>query len=147
MNNTLRVVYADDEETHHSLLTTPPTFLTPRREVSVWNLRRGGSGISPSSRNAHERTTRSGGVETPPPPTIVRSSSEFSAIVRAIGANFLFGKLINNGSLLRGQKGWYRTIVCSLYVLDKAFDLNKLFHNTSNEFLMSSLSICCISFG
>ena len=99
MNNTLRVVYADDEETHHSLLTTPPTFLTPRREVSVWNLRRGGSGISPSSRNAHEQTTRSGGVETPPPPTIVRSS-----IVRAIGANFLFGKLINSGSLLRGQK-------------------------------------------
>ena len=101
MNNASRVVYADDEEMHHSLLAAP-TFLTPR-ELSVWNLRRGGSGIT-SSRNVHERT-RSGGVETPPPPATFRSLSEFSAIVRAIGANFLFGKPINSGSLLRGQKG------------------------------------------
>ena len=106
MNNALRVVYADDEETHHSLLTTPPTFLTPRREVSVWNLRRGGSRITPSSRNVHERTRSGGGVETPPPPPATfRSWSEFSAIVRAIGTNFLFGKTINSGRLLRGQKG------------------------------------------
>ena len=100
MNNASRVVYTD-EEMHHSL-SAAPTFLTTPRELSVWNLRRGGSGIT-SSRNVHERT-RSGGVETPPP-TTVRSSSEFSAIVRAIGANFLFGKPINSGSLLRGQKG------------------------------------------
>ena len=100
MNNASRVIYAD-EEMHHSL-SAAPTFLTPR-ELSVWNLRRGGSGIT-SSRNVHERT-RSGGVETPPPPTTFRSWSEFSAIVRAIGTNFLFGKPINSGSLLRGQKG------------------------------------------
>ena len=105
MNNASRVVYADDEEMHHSLLAIPPTFLTQRRELSVWNLRRGGSGITPSSRNVHERA-RSGGVETPPPPPATfRSWSEFSAIVRAIGTNFLFGKPINSGSLLRGQKG------------------------------------------
>ena len=104
MNNASRVVYADDEEMHHSLLAIPPTFLTQRRELSVWNLQRGGSGITPSSRNVHERT-RSGGVETRPPPATFRSWSEFSAIVRAIGTNFLFGKPINSGSLLRGQKG------------------------------------------
>ena len=99
MNNASRVVYADDEEMHHSLL------VTQRRELSVWNLQRGGSGITPSSsRNVHERT-RSGGVETRPPPATFRSLSEFSAIVRAIGTNFLFGKPINSGSLLRGQKG------------------------------------------
>ena len=98
MNNASRVIYAD-EEMHHSL-SPAPTFLTPR-ELSVWNLRRGGSGITPS-RNVHERARS--GVETPPP-TTVRSSSEFSAIVRAIGVNFLFGKPINSGSLLRGQKG------------------------------------------
>ena len=99
MNNASRVVYADDEEMHHSLL------VTQRRELSVWNLQRGGSGITPSSsRNVHERT-RSGGVETRPPPATFRSWSEFSAIVRAIGTNFLFGKPINSGSLLRGQKG------------------------------------------
>ena len=106
MNNASRVVYADDEEMHHSLLATPPTFLTPRRKLSVWNLRRGGSRITPSSRNVHERTRSGGGVETPPPPPATfRSWSEFSAIVRAIGTNFLFGKPINSGSLLRGQKG------------------------------------------
>ena len=105
MNNTLRVVYADDEETHHSLLTTPPTFLTPRREVSVWNLRRGGSGISPSSRNAHEQTTRSGGVETPPPPTIVRSSSEFSAIVRANRCQLFVWKADKQWKLITRTKG------------------------------------------
>ena len=40
--------------------------------------------------------------------------------------------------------------VVSVILDDKAlFDLNKLFHNTSNEFLMMScLSICCVvSFG
>ena len=68
MNNASRVVYADDEEMHHSLLAIPPTFLTQRRELSVWNLQRGGSGITPSSRNVHERA-RSGGVETPPAAT------------------------------------------------------------------------------
>ena len=103
MNNASRVVYADDEEMHHSLL------VTQRRELSVWNLQRGGSGITPSSRNVHERTRSGGGgggVETPPPPPATfRSWSEFSAIVRAIGTNFLFGKPINSGSLLRGQKG------------------------------------------
>ena len=99
MNNASRVVYADDEEMHHSL------SVTQRRELSVWNLQRGGSGITPSSsRNVHERT-RSGGVETRPPPATFRSLSEFSAIVRAIGTNFLFGKPINSGRLLRGQKG------------------------------------------
>ena len=107
MNNASRVVYADDEGMHHSLLATPPTFLTPRRKLSVWNLRRCGSRITPSSRNVHERTrSGGGGVETPPPPPATfRSWSEFSAIVRAIGTNFLFGKAINSGSLLRGQKG------------------------------------------
>ena len=104
MNNASRVVYADDEEMHHSLLAIPPTFLSQRRELSVWNLQRGGSGITPSSRNVHERT-RSGGVETRPPPATFRSWSEFSAIVRAIGTNFLFGKTMNSGRLLRGQKG------------------------------------------
>ena len=105
MNNASRVVYADDEEMHRSLLATPPTFLTPRRELSVWNLRRGGSGIT-SSRNVHERTRSGGVIETPPPPPATfRSWSEFSAIVRAIGTNFLFGKPINSGSLLRAQKG------------------------------------------
>ena len=109
MNNASRVSYANDEEMQqHSLLTAADAATTTFLpwELSVRNLKRNKLGtINPSSRNVHERAKKSG-VEIPPlPTTLVRSSSEISAIVRAIGQNFLFGKPVNSESLLHGQKG------------------------------------------
>ena len=107
MNNASRVSYANDEEMQqHSLLTAADAATTTFLpwELSVRNLKRNKLGtINPSSRNVHERAKS--GVEILPPTTVVRSSSEISAIVRAIGQNFLLGKLVNSGSLLHGQKG------------------------------------------
>ena len=106
MNNASRVSYANDEEMQqHSLLTAADAATTTFLpwELSVRNLKRNKLGtINPSSRNVHERAKS--GVEIPPLPG-VRSSSEISAIVRAMHQNFLFGKPINSGSLLQGQKG------------------------------------------
>ena len=108
MNNASRVSYANDEEMQqHSLLTAADAATTTFLpwELSVRNLKRNKLGtINQSSRNVHERAKS--GVEIPPlPTTLVRSSSEISAIVRATGLNFLFGKPVNSESLLHGQKG------------------------------------------
>ena len=112
MNNaSRRVSYANDEEMQqHSLLTAAAdaattTFLP--RGLPGRNSKRNklGTMVNQSSRNVHERAKKSG-VEIPPlPTTLVFSSSEISAIVRAMHQNFLFGKPINSGSLLHGQKG------------------------------------------
>ena len=95
----------------HSLLSTAAddattTFLP--RGLSGRNSKRNklGTMVNQSSRNVHERAKKSGvEIPQPLPTTPVFSSSEFSAIVRAIGVNFLFGKPVNSESLLHGQKG------------------------------------------
>ena len=112
MNNaSRRVSYANDEEMQqHSLLTAAnaatTTFLP--RELSVRNSKRNKleTMVNQSSRNAHERAKKSSvEIPQPLPTTPVFSSSEISAIFRAMHQNFLFGKPINSGSLLQGQKG------------------------------------------
>ena len=110
MNNASRVSYANDEEMQqHSLLTAADAATTTFLpwELSVRNSKRNklGTMVNPSSRNVHERAKKSGVEISPLPTTLVFSSSEISAIVRAMHQNFLFGKPINSGSLLQGQKG------------------------------------------
>ena len=112
MNNALRGVgYANNEEMQqHSLLSAAAddattTFLP--RGLSGRNSKRNklGTMVNQSSRNVHERAKKSD-VEIPQllPTKPVFSSSEISAMVRAM-QNCLFGKTINSGSLLQGQKG------------------------------------------
>ena len=108
MNNASRVSYANEEMQQHSLLTAADaattTFLPRELSVRNWNRNKLGT-INPSSRNVHERAKKSDvEIPQPLPTTPVFSSSEISAIFRAM-QSCLFGKPINSGSLLQGQKG------------------------------------------